>query len=530
MKKFFRFIFFSLFFFAAGMFAQDSLYLQSIFHGENDKDQFGVVANVGDVNGDGFEDLMIGAPGASRNLYTDPPTRGYAKLYYGGTVFDTIPDITFNYYGAFTTFGATIAGDGDLNGDGYDDFAIADPTYGSYQVGKVYVFFGGPQLDTIPDVVLTLNPNKYFYTRFGLAMTMNGDINHDKYDDLVVGAAYDDWDRHGEVFIYFGGTQMDAEADINLICKTPLQEFGLYVDYAGDVNEDFIDDLVVGSYPLESDTTTFIFFGNKNLDIGFHNSYAFTSPVQGIITSLGDINGDGYSDFAVGSHLFAAPIKNGHLIEILIENPDSINYTIKARCPDLNKDGYEEILCSSSKAREENVLIIFGGNKPSLTNAIIFKDPDDKIGFGRHITSCPKLLNDTTISIIIGDTETYDYNTHGTGKVIIYNDKLITGVANDESSVKNIDFTLSQNYPNPFNPSTQIQYALPSTSNVIVTVYNSLGQIIKVFNEGTKEAGNHNITFNGEGLSSGIYLYSVNSVSIDGKQNFTAAKKMLLLK
>ena len=98
MKKFFRFIFFSLFFFAAGMFAQDSLYLQSIFHGENDKDQFGVVANVGDVNGDGFEDLMIGAPGASRNLYTDPPTRGYAKLYYGGTVFDTIPDITFNYY------------------------------------------------------------------------------------------------------------------------------------------------------------------------------------------------------------------------------------------------------------------------------------------------------------------------------------------------------------------------------------------------------------------------------------------------
>ena len=65
-------------------------------------------------------------------------------------------------------------------------------------------------------------------------------------------------------------------------------------------------------------------------------------------------------------------------------------------------------------------------------------------------------------------------------------------------------FTLSQNYPNPFNPSTQIQYALPSISNVIVTVYNSLGQTVKVFNEGTKEAGNHNITFNGEGLSSGI--------------------------
>lgn len=92
------------------------------------------------------------------------------------------------------------------------------------------------------------------------------------------------------------------------------------------------------------------------------------------------------------------------------------------------------------------------------------------------------------------------------------------------------DFYLFQNYPNPFNPSTQIQYALPNTSNVIVTVYNSLGQTVKVFNEGTKEAGNHNITFNGGGLSSGIYLYSVHSVSIDGRQNFTAAKKMLLIR
>jgi hypothetical protein len=92
------------------------------------------------------------------------------------------------------------------------------------------------------------------------------------------------------------------------------------------------------------------------------------------------------------------------------------------------------------------------------------------------------------------------------------------------------NFRLYQNFPNPFNPTTQIQYVLPNASNVIVTVYNSLGQTVKVFNEGTKEAGNHNITFNGEGLSSGIYLYSVHSGSIDGKQSFTAARKMLLIR
>jgi len=408
----------------------------------------------------------IGAP----SYIVGAVSNGYAKLYFGGASFDTLADMTFRINDSdVISFGYTIAGKGDLNGDGNTDFAIAAPASGSFQVGKVFVYFGGPQLDTIPDLVLTLNPNKYFYTRFVLAMDMNGDINHDKYDDLVIGAAYDDWDRHGEVFIYFGGTQMDAEADINLICKTPLQEFGLYVGYVGDVNEDFFDDLVVGSYPLESDTTTFVFFGNKYLPIGFDNSYAFTSPVQGNITSLGDINGDGHSDFAIGSHLFSAPIKNGQFSEILIENPDSINYVIKAGCPDLNKDGFDEILCSSSKAREENVLIIFGGNKPSLTNAIIFKDPDDKPGFGGNIASFTSLLTDTTVSLVIGDTEAFYSFNHGTGKVLIYNKSLITDIPNSESNIKIIDYTLSQNYPNPFNPTTQVNFQVPSTSELIIT-------------------------------------------------------------
>jgi len=128
--------------------------------------------------------------------------------------------------------------------------------------------------------------------------------------------------------------------------------------------------------------------------------------------------------------------------------------------------------------------------------------------------------NDTLI--YVSDNDRYLYG--------IDLSSVITSVSNGKDDEILTYFTINQNYPNPFNPTTQIQYILPSSSNVIVTVYNSLGQTVKVFNEGTKEAGNHNITFNGEGLSSGIYLYSVHSVSIDGKQNFTAAKKMLLLK
>jgi len=100
--------------------AQDSLYLYTVFHGENDQDQFGVVENVGDVNGDGFEDLIVGAPA----YITGAVSSGYAKLYFGGADFDTLADMTFRDYENKKGFGYTIAGNGDLNGDGYSDFAI----------------------------------------------------------------------------------------------------------------------------------------------------------------------------------------------------------------------------------------------------------------------------------------------------------------------------------------------------------------------------------------------------------------------
>ena len=75
-----------------------------------------------------------------------------------------------------------------------------------------------------------------------------------------------------------------------------------------------------------------------------------------------------------------------------------------------------------------------------------------------------------------------------------------------------------------------IQYVLPYESNVIITVYNTLGQIVKTFNEGEKASGSYSLNFNGEGLSSGIYFYSINAASVDGKQNFRATKKMIVLK
>lgn len=103
-----------------------------------------------------------------------------------------------------------------------------------------------------------------------------------------------------------------------------------------------------------------------------------------------------------------------------------------------------------------------------------------------------------------------------------------TGV-NDNSLVP-LSNSLSQNYPNPFNPQTTISYSVAKESNVVIRVYDILGkEVAKLLNE-DKKAGAYNIQFNASKLSSGMYFYTIQATSLDGKQSFRETKKMLLLK
>ena len=92
------------------------------------------------------------------------------------------------------------------------------------------------------------------------------------------------------------------------------------------------------------------------------------------------------------------------------------------------------------------------------------------------------------------------------------------------------NFNLTQNYPNPFNPSTTINYSLPYESNVKIIVYNLIGEVVKELANSTQQAGEYTIRFNANGFSSGIYFYSINASSIDGKHNYQSVRKMTLLK
>ena len=87
-----------------------------------------------------------------------------------------------------------------------------------------------------------------------------------------------------------------------------------------------------------------------------------------------------------------------------------------------------------------------------------------------------------------------------------------------------LKYDLAQNYPNPFNPTTIIEYSIPISSNVIINVYNVIGERVKTLVNGFQEAGSYKINFDAGGLSNGIYFYKIQSGT------YTAVKKMLLLK
>ena len=96
--------------------------------------------------------------------------------------------------------------------------------------------------------------------------------------------------------------------------------------------------------------------------------------------------------------------------------------------------------------------------------------------------------------------------------------------ARGETHLQPDAFSLNQNYPNPFNPSTNIRYALPHTSFVTLTVYNTLGQQVAQLVNEQQQAGFHDVVLRGDQLASGVYFYRLDAGS------YTSVKKLLLLK
>jgi len=149
-----NFIFTICFLFVAFLFAENHMQLIWQQEGEFVNSYYGYSIASIDFNGDSIDDLVVGSYKWNQSGLPGSTQQGKIYFYYGGTVFDTIPDLTIDgsQYNYYSMIGNHIVNCGDVNGDGFDDFGSI--RYGNYTSNIKYfieIFFGGTQCDTIPD-------------------------------------------------------------------------------------------------------------------------------------------------------------------------------------------------------------------------------------------------------------------------------------------------------------------------------------------------------------------------------------------
>ncbi|MBW1880528.1 MAG: FG-GAP repeat protein [Deltaproteobacteria bacterium] len=186
---------------------------------ESSAGHFGsMVANAGDVNDDGYQDLLVGAPDFSSLGRTE---NGKVYLISGDLdnsdwSLNTLPAgqriASFDGPEAQAHAGEVLAGMGNVDGDVYGDIAIGVPTVGTAggpDSGSVYLFYGGPTLGGTHDLIYAseagrarFNSNNG-YDALGQAVTLNGSVDGDPYDDLIIGA-HGDQSSTGTAYILFG--------------------------------------------------------------------------------------------------------------------------------------------------------------------------------------------------------------------------------------------------------------------------------------------------------------------------------------
>src|ERR1039457_5237363 len=123
------------------------------------------------------------------------------------------------------------------------------------------------------------------------------------------------------------------------------------------------------------------------------------------------------------------------------------------------------------------------------------------------------LYQDTPMPVILASISFTDvYNGVAVGRdgtILRTTNGGVTFIGEENSITKPQDFAFFQNFPNPFNPNTVISYSLPLASNLRLIVFNSLGQKVKVLENGFKNAGNYSVNFIASDLPSGIYFYKL---------------------
>jgi hypothetical protein len=355
-----------------------------IFDGVAANNWFGTaIGGAGDVNHDGFDDLLIGSSGFGN--YT-----GRTYLYLGSVNPDTVADAVYTGQNTGDQFGESVAGAGDVNGDGYNDFLIGSKAHNS-SAGRIAICFGAASLTSV--TMLFVNGSAA-NDQFGDTVASAGDVNHDGYDDILAGAS-GAGSSTGSVTLFLGGAAFDVTPDEILTGEGSAQFFGASVSAAGDLNHDGYGDFIVGAYGYSANTgRVYVYLGGISLDGTPDLTLTGESPGHYFgqsLTGAGSFNGDVYSDILVGapevqfhtgrSYLYLGQPVTDSDADLLFEGEGADNYFgfSVSGAGDVNGDGYRDIIAGAYGYHQSTgrAYLYQGAAAPDATADLLFEGGED---------------------------------------------------------------------------------------------------------------------------------------------------------
>ncbi len=422
----------------------------ALLEGDQASASFGnSVAGAGDVNGDGFADVIVGAQQYDNGQIDE----GAAFIYYGGGgAFDPTADAQLELNQASGFSGVSVAGAGDVNGDGYGDVIVGASRYDNGQTneGAAFVYFGGAgAFNSTADTLLESNQASAL---FGVSVASAGDVNGDGFADVIVGALLyaNGTPDEGAAFVYFGGTgAFDSTADAQLESNQAGAQFGTSVAGAGDVNGDGFADIIVGADQYDNgqanEGAAFIYFGgagafNPTADAQLESDQALALFGVGV-SGAGDVNGDGFADVVVGAQLFDNGEANEGAAFVYFGGAGAFDFTADAQLEsnqasasfglnvagagDVNGDGFADVivgaqLYDNGQTDEGGAFVYFGGAGVFNSTADAQLESNQEVAlFGLSVAGAGDVNGDGFADVIVGAIF-YDNGQTNEGAAFVY--------------------------------------------------------------------------------------------------------------